>query len=98
VARSSDLPLVSAALIVKAGSWADPEGLAGAAGMTAGMLTEGTRTRSAQQIASQTEALGATLASGAGLESSSVSLNVMPEKLAPAMAIMADVARNPAFA
>lgn len=98
VARSSDLPLVTASLIVKAGAWADPPGLAGAAGMAAGMLTEGTRTRSAQQIAREVEALGASLSSDGGLESSAVSLNVMPDKLAPAMAVMADVARNPAFA
>ena len=43
------------------------------------------------------EALGATLGSGATLEASSVTLNVMPDKLADAMAIMADVVRNPAF-
>jgi zinc protease len=98
VARSSDLPLVTADLTVRTGAWADPQGLAGATGMTAGMLTEGTRSRSAQEIASQIEALGATLESGAGLESSSVTLNVMPDKLAPAMTIMADVAKNPAFA
>jgi len=98
VARSSDLPLVTADLTVKTGAWADPPGLAGAASLMAGMLSEGTKTRSAQQIASQTESLGASLASGGGLESSSVTLNVMPDKLKDAMAIMADVARNPAFA
>ena len=98
VAKSSDLPLVSAELTVRTGAAADPQGLAGAVGMTAGMLTEGTKTRSAQQIASQSEALGATLSSGGGQDSSSVSLNVMPDKLPAAMAIMADVARNPAFA
>jgi zinc protease len=98
VARSSDLPLVSADLTLRTGAWADPAGLAGAAGMTADMLTEGTKTRSAQQIARQTEALGATLESSASLEASSISLNVMPDKLATGMAIMADVVRNPAFA
>jgi zinc protease len=98
VAKSSDLPLVTADLTIKAGAWADPDGLAGTAGMTAGMLTEGTKTRSAPQIAQATEALGATLESGGGQESSSVTLNVMPGKLPQAMAIMADVARNPAFA
>jgi zinc protease len=97
VARSSDLPLVTADLTVKAGAWADPKGLSGAAGMTADMLSEGTRTRSAQEIARQVEALGATLSSGASLEASSVTLNVMPDKLATGMTIMADVARNPAF-
>jgi zinc protease len=98
VARSSSLPLVTADLTIKTGGWADPAGLAGAFGMTADMLTEGTKTRSARDIARQTEALGATLESGASLEASSVTLNVMPDKLDQAMAIMGDVARNPAFA
>jgi zinc protease len=98
VAKSSDLPLVTADLTIKAGAWADPADLAGTAGMTAGMLTEGTKTRGAQEIARQTEALGATLESAGGQESASVTLNVMPGKLPQAMAIMADVARNPAFA
>ena len=97
VARSSTLPLVTADLTIKAGAWTDPQGLSGAAGMTADMLSEGTKTRSAPQIASQVEALGATLNSSASLEAASVTLNVMPDKLAVGMAIMADVARNPAF-
>ncbi len=98
VARSSDLPLVTASLTVKVGAWADPAGLSGATSMTAGMLTEGTRSRSAQEIARQIEALGATLSSGAALESSAVSLSAMPGALPAAMAVMADVVRNPAFA
>lgn len=98
VAHSSALPLVTADLTLKTGGWADPPGLAGVAGMTADMLTEGTKTRSARDIARQVEALGATLESGANLEASSVTLNVMPDKLDVGMAIMADVARNPAFA
>jgi len=97
VARSSDLPLVTADLTVKTGAWADPAGLAGAVGMTAGMLTEGTATRSAQDIARQTEALGATLSAGGAMESSSVTLSVMPDKLDAAVAIMADVVKHPAF-
>jgi len=98
VARSSDLPLVTADLTVKTGAWADPAGLSGATNMMAGMLTEGTKTRSAQQIASQVESLGGSLSSGGGLESSSVTLGVMPDKLTAGLAIMADVAKNPAFA
>jgi len=98
VARSSDLPLVTADLTIKTGGWADPAGLAGAASMTADMLTEGTKTRSARDVARQVEALGATLESGASLEASSVTLNVMSNQLTVAMPIMADVARDPAFA
>ncbi|WP_395670414.1 M16 family metallopeptidase [Phenylobacterium sp.] len=98
VARSSELPLVTADLTVNAGGWADPQGLAGAVAMTADMLPEGTATRSAQQVAREVEALGASLSSGASLESASVTLNAMPDKLAAGMAVMADVTRNPAFA
>jgi len=97
VAKSSDLPLVTVDLTIKTGAWADPPGLAGAAAMTAGMLTEGTKTRSAQDIAREIEALGASLDTGASGEASSVTLNVMPDKLAEAAPIMADVAMNPAF-
>ncbi len=98
VARDADLPLVSADLVVRSGAAADPEGLAGAASMAADLMTEGTTTRSATQIAEQTEALGAELSAGSDWESSSVSLNVMPQNLEAAMAIMADVALNPVFA
>ncbi|MDQ0465470.1 zinc protease [Caulobacter ginsengisoli] len=97
VARSSDLPLVTVDLTVKVGAASDAQGLAGTANVLADLLTEGTKTRSATQIALQTEALGANLGAGAGWESSSVTLNVMPDKLAPAMDIMADVVRNPVF-
>jgi zinc protease len=98
VAKSSDLPLVTADLTVNAGGWADPDGMAGAVAMTADMLTEGTATRSAQEVAREIEALGATLSSGASLEAASVTLNVMPDKLTAGLAVMADVARNPTFA
>jgi zinc protease len=97
VARSSDLPLVTADLTVRSGAAADPQGLAGAASLAADLLTEGTTTRSATDIAAQTEALGANLGAGSAWETSSVTLNVMPQNLGPAMAIMADVVRNPVF-
>jgi len=97
VARSSDLPLVTAELTVRSGAAADPQGLAGTSMMASELLTEGTKTRSATEIAAQTEALGANLSAASAWETSSVSLNVMPQNLEPAMAIMADVARNPVF-
>ncbi|WP_425997122.1 M16 family metallopeptidase [Caulobacter sp. DWR1-3-2b1] len=97
VARSSDLPLITADLTVRGGSSADPTGLAGASSLTSDLLTEGTKTRGAVDIARQTEALGANLAAGSGWEASSLTLSVIADKAAPAMAIMADVAQNPVF-
>jgi zinc protease len=98
VAKSSDLPLVTADLTLRSGSASDPTGLAGTANLTAGLVTEGTKTRTAPQIAAQTEALGANLEADAGWESSSLTLSVMPNNLTPALAIMADVAEHPVFA
>ena len=90
-------PLVSAQMLLKNGGEVDPSQLPGLASMTASLLTQGTQTRSATQIAEAIEALGGSLESGAAWDASSVSLGVMSSKLSPAMEIMADVVRNPAF-
>ncbi len=97
VAKSTDLPLVTADLTIKSGAALDPAGLAGAASMTADLLTEGTTTRSATQIATEVEGLGAELAAAAGLESSSLTLSVLPQNLTAGMALMSDVALHPKF-
>ena len=97
VAKSSDLPLITADLTVKGGASSDPSGLAGTSSLTAGLMTEGTTSRSATQVARETEALGANLEAGSGWEAASLTLSVTANNAAPAMAIMADVAEHPAF-
>jgi zinc protease len=98
VSPDRDLPLVSADLVIGFGGAADPQALPGVANMTAALVTKGTRTRSATQIAQQIEALGGELDAAAGYDGSSLSLTVKSDQLDPAMAIFADVARNPTFA
>ena len=97
VARSSSLPLVSAVLSVDAGAWTDPEDRAGAAGLVADMLTQGTSRRNALQIARETEALGAELGASASSETAEVSLSALSSTFPKALAIMADVVMNPSF-
>jgi zinc protease len=97
VAKSSDLPLITADLTVRGGSGADPAGLAGVSSLTAELLTEGTKTRTATQVAAATEALGANLEAGSGWEASSLTLSVIADKAPQGLAIMADVAQNPTF-
>jgi zinc protease len=97
VVERGGLPLVTAQLLVKNGAEVDPDNLPGAANMTAALLTEGTATRTAPQIAEEIEALGGRLDTRAGWDASGVSVNVMSARIAAAMAILADVARNPAF-
>jgi len=90
-------PLVSAQLIIKNGGEVDPQELAGLADMTASLLTKGTETRDATQIAQAIEALGGSLESAARWDSSSAIVNVMSSKTAQAMEILADVVRHPTF-
>ncbi len=98
VIEDHDMPLVSAQLLVKNGGEVDPANLSGLADMTASLLTKGTKTRSAPQIAEQIEALGGTINSGAGWDASRAAINVMSSKFEPALVILADVVRNPVFA
>ncbi|HEY6137578.1 MAG TPA: pitrilysin family protein [Thermoanaerobaculia bacterium] len=97
VVEKHGVPLVAARLLVRSGTEADPSELPGLAEMTATLLTKGTKTRSAEQIAREVEALGATLDSGAGWDNSFVAVSVMSSKLPKAMGYMADVVRNPTF-
>ncbi|MDB5470127.1 MAG: peptidase, partial [Caulobacter sp.] len=97
VARSSNLPLVTADLTVRAGSIFDPDGQAGLASMAADLMTEGAGGKSAVDIAAQTEALGAELSTGAGREFTSVTLSSLTSNLDASIDLMADVALRPAF-
>src|SRR5437870_6151190 len=97
VVQRSQLPLVTAQVLIKSGGEVDPADLSGAADMTAALLTRGTTTRSATQIAEAIEALGGSINSGARWDSSTISVDVMSSRIGPAMEIFADVVRNPAY-
>jgi zinc protease len=98
VARRSGLPLVTTELLVRSGSEADPDQLAGLADLTATLLTKGTKRRTAPQLAQAAEALGGQLGTGAGWNHSYVAITVMRTKLAAALDLVADVTIHPKFA
>jgi len=98
VAPNRALPLISADFRIASGGSADPANRAGLASMTGDLLTRGTTTRGATQIASEIESLGASISSGAGVDSSAVSLQTRSDRVNEAFTVFADVARNPAFA
>jgi len=93
----TEMPLVTAQLLIKSGAEVDPADLSGVTDMTASLLTRGTTTKSATQIAEAIEALGGTLNSSAGWDSSSISTNVISLRFPQALEIMADATRNPGF-
>ena len=98
VVERHDLPIVTASLVASGGAATDPATRAGAASLAAGLMTKGTKTRSATEIARAVESLGGSIGSDADRDGASVDLTVKSDQLAPAMTILADVAVNPAFA
>ena len=91
------IPLVNVQLTIGAGAIADPVDRTGLASLTAAMLTEGTTSRSATEIADQIEFLAASLSSVAGQETAGVNLVTLSSTLDEALGIFADVVINPAF-
>lgn len=97
VVERHETPLASARLLVKNGGEADPAQLAGLADMTASLLTKGTQTRKAPEIAEAIEALGGAIDSGARWDASNAGVEAQSSRLPAAMNILADVVRRPVF-
>ncbi len=97
LAERHETPIVNMQLLFDAGYAADQGGKLGTSSFTMGMLDEGTKTRSTLAIAREAESLGANLSAGSGLDASNVTLSALKDKLAPSLALLADVVRNPAF-
>lgn len=92
-----DLPLVTASLVALGGAATDPVGKAGASSLSSELMTKGTTTRSATEIARAVESLGGSIAAGASDDGATIDLTVPSAQLGTAMTILADVATNPAF-
>jgi zinc protease len=92
------LPIVTAYLVAGGGSSTDPKGRAGLAELAADVLTKGTATRSATDIARAVETLGGGIGGDATRDGSYLSLTVKSDEIQPAMEVFADVAMHPTFA
>jgi predicted Zn-dependent peptidase len=97
LAEFHDLPLIDLNLYVKSGGGANPPEMSGLAEMTANMLDEGTKTRTALQIADQLSVLGAALNAGSSWDASTVSLSTLTKNFDAALDVWADVIQNPRF-
>src|SRR5688572_15442573 len=98
IVEQHEVPVVSVSLIVKSGATVDPVGKYGLASLTAAILDEGAGARDARALADAIEFLGASIGTGAGFDSSSVSLYTPVARLGEALDLMADVAIRPTFA
>lgn len=92
-----DLPIATAYLVSTGGQALDPASRSGVSTLAATLMTKGTATRSATEIARQIESLGGAIGTDSAYGGGSVDVTVKSDQLAPAMAILADVATHPAF-
>ena len=98
LARRSAVPKLIVNLGFDAGYAADALDTPGTQSLMLEMLDEGTATRNATEIAEEQERLGASIAIGGSMDRSSITLSALTANLAPSLALMADIVRNPAFA
>lgn len=98
VVSDAEQPAVTVRLVLpSAGSIHDPAGKPGVAEMTADLLTQGTTTRTAQQIAEAIDFVGGTLNSSADSDGSYANVTVVKKDLDLGLTLLADIVRNASF-
>ena len=98
VSRKPGLPLVSVRVDFIGGTaqYEDPAKL-GLASLTTGMMTEGTTTRSGDQLANAQQLLGTNITTFVTRENGFLGFTALTDKLEPALDLMADMLLNPSF-
>jgi len=96
--QHDDLPQISTRLVLPYGTVEDPRERAGTALLTARALTEGTRERSAGEVAEWLDFLGARFSLEVTYDASVLSLHFLSRVFDQALDFMAEVATDPAFA
>ncbi|HEX8402137.1 MAG TPA: pitrilysin family protein [Allosphingosinicella sp.] len=97
-AQRSAVPVTLMTLSFNAGYAADRPDARGLQNFTVSLLDEGTTTRNSRQIAEEQERLGATIGASGSADRTLIELSALSANLAPSLDLLADVAKNPAFA
>ncbi len=97
VVENHAVPIVAIEIVILAGVDAEPIDRPGLSGFVASMMLEGTKTRTATELAIARERLGANLSVGSGFETTTLHLNALKETLPEALTLLADVLLNPAW-
>ena len=97
IVEKPGLPVVAQGLLIRAGGITDPADKPGVASLTATMLSEGTTTRTSQQISDEMEFLGSQVRASASREFATLSAETLTSHWQHALDILADVAQNAVF-
>lgn len=97
VVERPELPKLAVTFVTRAGNVADPPGKEGVANMVIATIDMGTKTRKALEIEEALGDLGTSLFGFATREASQLGLEVLSRNIDPALAILAEVVRQPLF-
>ena len=97
LAERHTVPTVGLTLQFGAGFAADAGVKLGTGSFTTSMLDEGTDKLDSVEIAQRRERLGMVISTGCGLDACEAGANLLKANLAPSLALLGDIVRNPAF-
>ncbi len=95
--ENHEQPALSLSLNFRAGSAYDPPGKEGVAALVAELLTKGTPTRNAEQIAAAIEGVGGSIGASAGDDFLTASADVLSDHADLAFSLLGDVTRRATF-
>lgn len=97
VVEDKRLPLVSYRLAFRVGGAFDPPAIPGLIDLLAGLLPEGTTSRTSKEIAEEIARMGASLSAGANSDYTIVGASALAQFNDPVMDLLAEVALEPSF-
>jgi zinc protease len=97
VVEDARLPLVSYRLALRVGTSYDPAKLPGLTDLLAGLLPEGTTSKTSRQIADQIARVGASISAGATSDYTIVAASALKQFSAQVLELLAEVALQPSF-
>jgi zinc protease len=97
VVEDTRLPLVSYRLALRIGTSYDPPNLPGLTDLLAGLLPEGTASKTSREIADQVARVGASLSAGASSDYTIVAASALKQFSDQVLELLAEVALEPSF-
>jgi predicted Zn-dependent peptidase len=92
-----NMPKVTVSARVRAGGLNESANQVSVASFVVELMKEGTKTRTAEQIAAEASSMGGALDTSAGADQSTVAIDVLSEFAPKAVGLIADVLQHPAF-
>ncbi len=98
VVEDKELPLINVQIYIRAGSYLEPKGKEGLAGLTGYLLARGgTKLQTAEELEERADFLAANLGSNIGETHGSVSLNLLSKDIDESFKILREILTEPRF-